>query len=209
MPHKQTFLILHQTDLAWLSPTWRATLILVHKRPITNGSVVLVQIFQTHLNWGTLSVPSVTSSVGFNAISSLANLPSLTGAMGWFNATITNPGITTTTSMNVAGNLLGTTLPLDLSGTNVFMGQFGKLVESGSGILSNGTIMTSSLLNAPNAVNVGNFGLTITSAANLGPTLVQRTHFAWPLGAATGIKRFFRANPASNSGLNATLVFSL
>ncbi|MBK7265017.1 MAG: T9SS type A sorting domain-containing protein [Ignavibacteriales bacterium] len=159
------------------------------------------------LNWGGLSVPSVTSSVGFNAISSLANLPSLTGAMGWFNATITNPGITTTTSMNVAGNLLGTTLPLDLSGTNVFMGQFGKLVESGSGILSNGTIMTSSLLNAPNAVNVGNFGLTITSAANLGPTLVQRTHFAWPLGAATGIKRFFRANPASNSGLNATLVF--
>ncbi|MBK7868043.1 MAG: hypothetical protein IPJ75_14295 [Ignavibacteriales bacterium] len=158
-------------------------------------------------NWGNLSVPTVTSSVGFNAIPSLGNLPSLTGSMNWFNATITTPGITSTTGMTVAGNLLGTTLPLNLSGSNIAIGQFGKLVESGSGILSNGTIMTSSFLIAPSSVNVGNFGMTITSAANLGPTMVQRSHFGWPLGAATGIKRFFKANPAANSGLNATLVF--
>ncbi|GAB1349836.1 hypothetical protein MASR1M107_20500 [Ignavibacteriales bacterium] len=129
-------------------------------------------------NWGSLTTPDNTSSVGLNAISSLANIPSLTGGISWFNATITTPGITSTSGMMVAGSLLGTTLPLDLTGSNIFMGQFGKLVESGSGLLSNGTIMTSVLLNAPNNDNAANFGMSLTSTANLGPTLVQRTHFA-------------------------------
>lgn len=159
------------------------------------------------LNWGNLSVPDPFSSVGFNAISSLASIPSLTGGMSWFNATITTPGITSASGMNIQGSLLGTTLPLNLSGSNVFMGQFGNLVESGSGILSNGTIMMSLILNAPNNVNAANFGMTFTSSANFGPTLVQRTHFGWILGASTAITRFFKVSPSLNTGLNATLVF--
>jgi Secretion system C-terminal sorting domain len=62
-------------------------------------------------------------------------------------------------------------------------------------------------LNAPNAVNAGNLGVTITSAQNLGSTVIRRGHVA-QTDAGTpnfSINRYFDINPANNTSLNATL----
>ena len=76
----------------------------------------------------------------------------------------------------------------------------GKIVGSGSGTF---TVATS--LNAPSAVDV--LGAKITSAADMGSTTVTVGFDPQTGGGNTGIGRYYDITPATNSGLNATLVF--
>ena len=69
-----------------------------------------------------------------------------------------------------------------------------------------GTIQATRILNAPSAENVGNLGAVITSAANLGSTLVTRRHNQVVFGLGFGIHRTYGIHPTTNSALNATLV---
>lgn len=60
-------------------------------------------------------------------------------------------------------------------------------------------------LNAPGAVNPGNLGAVITSAANLGSTTIRRGHQPQNVDGADGIKRYYDIAPTNNTDLNATL----
>jgi hypothetical protein len=74
--------------------------------------------------------------------------------------------------------------------------------------ITGGVIRTSAKLAAPLAVNPGNIGVAITSAANLGATVITRGHIQQTLPNGTqAIQRYFDITPANNADLNATLRF--
>ena len=70
---------------------------------------------------------------------------------------------------------------------------------------STGQIIKTVDLNLPSAVNPGNIGIEITSAANLGSTEIRRGHDYQTLSNGTSIFRHFTVNPTNNAGLDATL----
>ena len=70
-----------------------------------------------------------------------------------------------------------------------------------------GSIIKAINLNAPNAVNGGNLGIEITSAANLGSTEIRRGHNHQTIPTGTSIFRYFTITPTNNTGLDATLNF--
>ena len=72
---------------------------------------------------------------------------------------------------------------------------------------NSGFVEISQLLNAPNSANPGNLGLRITSASNLGNTVVRRGHASQTNGGGMGssILRYFDIQPANNTNLDATL----
>lgn len=71
-----------------------------------------------------------------------------------------------------------------------------------------GTVTRTAVLQSPNGVNPGNIGVSITSTANLGTTLITRGHES-PLQTtgATATARYFDIAPAFNQNLDATLQF--
>ena len=73
-----------------------------------------------------------------------------------------------------------------------------------------GYVQITSNLNAPVAENPGNLGAVITSAQNLGSTLIRRGHVsqanAWGMG--NSIFRYYDITPTNNTALNATLNFN-
>lgn len=71
-----------------------------------------------------------------------------------------------------------------------------------------GTITITKLLNAPAATNPGNLGAIITSAQNLGSTIITRGHHEQFIVSANSVSRYYDIIPASNSSLNATLRFN-
>ncbi|MBL7709383.1 MAG: T9SS type A sorting domain-containing protein [Chitinophagaceae bacterium] len=110
---------------------------------------------------------------------------------------------------------------LTLSSGNVFLNNrqinlltTGELIgeTSGKRIYDNptntGTITITRLLNAPAASNPGNLGAIITSAQNLGSTIITRGHREQFIVSANSITRYYDISPAGNSGLNATLRFN-
>ena len=165
-----------------------------------NGSVNNIE------NWSNKSLPGAGGNVGLNVFSPLASAPSIMSSTMWGNATITSAGPSVLGNFTITGGLLGLTSPLDLGGYTASLGMLSTLIETGSNLVSNGTLATSVSLNTPSAVNVGGFGASVTSAQNLGATLVRRAHTAFTYGAATSIKRSYSFAPTTNTGLNASLV---
>jgi hypothetical protein len=105
----------------------------------------------------------------------------------------------------VSDNLLLNNYNIDLGTTGSITGESATSSISGIG---GGFITCTALLNAPVAVNVGNLGIEITSAANLGSTMVRRGHASQM--AATGhpsVSRYFDIQPTNNTALNATIKF--
>lgn len=72
---------------------------------------------------------------------------------------------------------------------------------------STGEILKIVDLNAPTALNPGNIGLSITSARNLGLSIIQRGHDHQTIPSGTSIFRHFTVSPDNNMGLDATLTF--
>lgn len=73
-----------------------------------------------------------------------------------------------------------------------------------------GYIQITSNLNAPSAVNPGNLGAVITSAQNLGTTVIRRGHISQVNGGGTGssVFRYYDITPANNTALNATVAIN-
>jgi hypothetical protein len=73
--------------------------------------------------------------------------------------------------------------------------------------ITGGYVQITSLLNAPSAVNPGNLGIVITSAANMGSTVIRRGHVSQTNGASMGnsIFRYYDVLPANNTSLQATI----
>jgi len=72
---------------------------------------------------------------------------------------------------------------------------------------STGSIIKAVDLNAPNAQNPGNLGISISSSANLGLTEIRRGHDHQTVTSGNSIFRHFTITPTNNSALDASLTF--
>ena len=95
---------------------------------------------------------------------------------------------------------------LDLHSATLDFGTTGTLAETTGGRVAGGVLTATRTLNAPSAVDVAGLGATITSAQNLGATVVTRGHAPQQAGTV-GIARYYDVAPANNANLNATLAF--
>lgn len=135
---------------------------------------------------------------------------SLSGNPEMNNLLISSGSVPTLSSgMTVNGNLL-LEKDMSLNGQTVTLGPTGYLVEgTGSFSGTTGMITTTRPLNNINAVNVAGMGAVITTSADMGQTTIIRTHNV-QANTITGssVLRSYDISPATNTGLNATFVFS-
>lgn len=73
---------------------------------------------------------------------------------------------------------------------------------------SGGYVIRQANLNAPQGVDAGNLGLQITTTADMGETLIRRSHVQPTSPTGYGIYRYFNIIPQNNENLNATVKFT-
>lgn len=97
---------------------------------------------------------------------------------------------------------------LFLNNYNIDLGSSGSLVgETGTKRITGrtgGYVQLTQTLNAPAALDPGNLGFKITSAANLGSTVIRRGH---QQQAGQSVYRYYNIIPTNNSGLAASVSF--
>lgn len=133
-------------------------------------------------------------------------------------ATLTNLKIDKTANEVKLGSNLSIAGNLTMQSGNLELNMFVVDLGSGAGSILNennnsritgisgGNVIKTSDLNAPSAVNPGNIGVEITSASNLGNTVIKRGHVQQTSSnGGVSIYRYFDITPANNSALNATL----
>ncbi len=102
---------------------------------------------------------------------------------------------------------------IDLNGSNILLASTALLVgENENSRISGaagGYVQITGTLNNPSAANLGNLGAIITSAANMGSTIIRRGHQSQVNGSGGGssILRYYDITPTNNTGLNASLRF--
>ncbi|MBK9404559.1 MAG: hypothetical protein IPN57_08510 [Ignavibacteria bacterium] len=99
---------------------------------------------------------------------------------------------------------------LNLNGFVLTLAPAGYLTETAGNTVTgtSGYITTTRTINAPSALNVAGLGAVLTTAVNLGSTEIRRGHAVQSgLGGNTSFLRYFDITPATNTGLNATLVY--
>ncbi|MEZ4962975.1 MAG: T9SS type A sorting domain-containing protein [Saprospiraceae bacterium] len=118
-----------------------------------------------------------------------------------------NHNLTVSNELNLmSGNLDLKNQTIELTGNGTIMGESAaSYIYSSTGA---GVVKKTVALNAPISENPGNIGVTITSAANLGSTTIQRGHTVQIVNGEASILRYFDISPANNSGLGATVRFS-
>lgn len=118
-------------------------------------------------------------------------------------------GVTLMNDLAVTGSLKVTNGDLDLGGKTISLTGSATLTETAGNTVkgTSGKITASANLNAPSSVNPGGLGAVISSSANLGNTVVERYHSAASGNGNTGILRRYNVQPATNTGLNATMRF--
>jgi len=123
------------------------------------------------------------------------SMPATVGALTINNAA----GVTLSQNTDITGELVLTSGDLALNGKTLTY-----MLVSGTG-----TISETMALSAPSAVNPGSLGATITSAADLGSTVVKRGFTAQAINASkNSIAHWYMITPTTNTGLNATLQFA-
>ena len=112
--------------------------------------------------------------------------------------------------INVASQVSFTSGFLDLNQRNLILASTAMLNNEGENTRiigpNGGEAIITVNLNAPNLVNAGNLGATITSAANLGTVTIKRGQVAQSgTGLSGSILRYYSITPQVNSALNATV----
>ncbi len=112
-------------------------------------------------------------------------------------------------NITVDGTLTCTSGDLDLNGKIISLGASASLSESAGATVkgSTGYLTATRNLNAPAAENVAGLGAVLTSAANLGNTVINRHHAVQSIDGNNSILRYYDITPTTNTGLNATLVY--
>lgn len=177
---------------------------------VANGAVQIVVNNGGFTNNGTfIKSTGTVSFTGSSATSS--SFIDGTATTDFYNLTLNKSANGLQLNRNIGvSNLITFT-----SGDSIFLNSF--IVDLGStGSLSGetsskrftgqtgGYIMSTQTLNAPSAANPGNLGMEITSAANLGSTVIKRAHTVFRNRSVT---RSYDITPTNNAALNATLVF--
>jgi hypothetical protein len=177
---------------------------------VTSGNVKFVFKSTGFTNNGTF-IPGTGEVIFSGAGNTTGSFVNGTAATGFYNLTLNKSanGMQLGRPITVSNILLFTSGDsLYLNGFNIDLGSTGIL----SGETSNkritgrtgGYIQSTQLLNAPTAVNPGNLGFKITSASNLGSTVIRRGH---QQQSGASIYRYFTVTPSNNTGLNATVEF--
>ena len=86
-------------------------------------------------------------------------------------------------------------------------GETAQLEETEGGRVTGGLLMATRSLAAPSGVDVAGLGAIVTSSQALGATTITRGHDVQFGGQHRSIQRYYDIIPATNSGLDATLVF--
>ena len=123
-----------------------------------------------------------------------------TGKLVLQQAVTTNAAVRFTSgNIDLAGNVLQLAPAAILLGENASS----RIVNNAQG----GYVTITRSLNAPSAANPGNLGAIITSAQNLGSTVIRRGHNSQQTLGGTGssINRYYDITPANNTAVNATL----
>ncbi|MEI7983729.1 MAG: LamG domain-containing protein, partial [Bacteroidota bacterium] len=98
---------------------------------------------------------------------------------------------------------------MNLNGQTVTLGASGYLLEGGAVFSgTTGMITTTRPLSNISAQNVAGLGAVITTGSDMGSTTINRKHGASTIAGQDGILRYYDINPATNTGLNATLIFN-
>lgn len=119
-------------------------------------------------------------------------------------ASIANLTVTSTQTVTLGGNtaVTGTlTLSAGTLALNGTTSTFAAIVGTG------GALAETQSLNAPSSADVGGLGALISSSADLGSTTVKRGYNVQSGNGNQSIARWYDIAPATNTGLNATLVF--
>ena len=202
--------------------TWLIFLLL----PVLAVSQGIINSSGTHL------VPSgsvyiVINNAGFRndgTFTDAGGTVTFTGTTATANSFIQGTGITvfnnlalnkTTNGILLKGNIaVNGTLDL-LNGDSIFLNNYiidlgntgsisGEVESRRITGLTGGYIQATRTMNAPSGYNPGNLGIEITSAANLGSTIIRRGH---QQQSEEFINRYFDVIPINNSSLNATIKF--
>jgi len=164
--------------------------------------------WSTAANWSLGTVPSATDNVGlfyWDAAGNECTISSTPTVNNLFISPSSNP--TLGSDFVVNGSLL-LQRDIDLSGRTITLGSSGYLSEGTNRFFgTTGSITTTRTLNNISNENVGGLGFVITSAANLGSTLITRGHTAQTAGENEGISRYYNVTPTTNTGLNATATY--
>ena len=98
---------------------------------------------------------------------------------------------------------------LDLNGKTLTLGTTASISESAGNVIKGtaGTITTTRTLGTGSLGNVAGLGAEITVGSALGVTTITRGHTVQTGNSQNSINRYFDISPATNTGLNATLVF--
>jgi Secretion system C-terminal sorting domain len=95
-----------------------------------------------------------------------------------------------------AGNLELNNHRLDLGSSGMIMGEQLNARITGT---KGGVVTATAVLNAPQNVNPGNIGVELSSAANLGITVITRGHVQQTNAGRQGIQRYYDVEPAFNA----------
>ena len=202
------FLILYKILFVSL-PAFAQVIITPGVHWVNNGHVVVNLNNLDMINNGNLSAGN--SNIKFSGTGS-NNIGGST-ATSFYQIEIAkgpNGKVTLESEINVAGQVSFTSGFLDLNQHNLTLASTAALNNEGENARiiapNGGEAIITVTLNAPNAVNAGNLGATITSAANLGTVTIKRGHLAQSgTGLSGSILRYYSITPQVNSGLNATL----
>lgn len=162
------------------------------------------------VNDGTISAPA-TGRFIFNGNSNNQISGAAIPVLAELEIAKTGPGILSLgADIIVSGKIVFTSNQIELNGHNIDLGATGLLEgenENSRITGSGGEVFVSAGLNAPAAANPGNLGAVITSAQNLGNTVIRRGHQSQVNadGAGSSLLRYYDITANNNSGLNATL----
>ncbi|MCK9483735.1 MAG: chitobiase/beta-hexosaminidase C-terminal domain-containing protein, partial [Candidatus Marinimicrobia bacterium] len=130
-------------------------------------------------------------------------LPAVVNNLTFENAS----GDTLTQNVTVNGILTINTGYLEISGDTLTLGPTAILAETNGLVKGDGIITTTRTLSDITSENIAGMGAVLTTAADLGSTVITRGHTAFALDDESSIMRYYDIQPTNNSGLNATLVF--
>lgn len=159
----------------------------------------------TASNWSRNSTPVSTDNVGIYNYSGGA--PTLTGTQTVNNIFIGNSAdLSLSSNITINGNIFLYD-NIDLNNNTITLGSNAYLFEEEGVIYGDeGKIVTTRDLSDISEENIAGMGAIITTAENMGSTVIERHHHAIS-GDNNGINRYFIIDPTNNSGLDATLKF--
>lgn len=160
----------------------------------------------TAKNWSRGCVPPSTDNIGIYKWSA-GNELSLNGVPTSNHLFFSSTSSPTLNSNFTANGDIILNRDLNLNGYTITLGSEGYLNEGNYRLYgTSGTITTTRTLSNISAQNVGGLGATITTSANMGSTTITRGHNTQ--GSNSSISRYYDITPTTNTGLNATFVFS-